>query len=68
MPETKQLRKHALECLRLEADCMELAKVVCGGNLRSHFVAMARFWGDLAVSGPNSNAGPEFFKAEIPTT
>ena len=68
MPETKQLRKHALECLRLQADCMELAKVAYGGNLQSHFVVMARFWGDLAVSGPSSNAGPETFKAEMQST
>jgi hypothetical protein len=67
MPETKQLRKHALECLRLQADCMELARVAGSHKMRSHFAGMARFWGALAVSGPGSNAGPELFTAEMQT-
>jgi hypothetical protein len=68
MFEAKQLRKHALECLRLQADCMQLARVAHSRNLQSHFVSMARFWSDLAVSGPSSNFGPELFKAEMQTT
>jgi hypothetical protein len=68
MFEAKQLRKHALECLRLQADCMELAGVAHCYNVQSHFVSMAEFWSNLAVSGPNSNAGPEAFKAEMQTT
>jgi hypothetical protein len=63
----KQLRKHALECLRLQADCMELAGVAHCRNMQSHFVFMAQFWGNLAVSGPSSNAGPKILKTEIPT-
>jgi hypothetical protein len=65
MFEAKQLRKHALECLRLQADCMELAGITHGHNLQSHFVDMARFWGAWAVSGPSANAGPEMAKAEM---
>jgi hypothetical protein len=65
--EAKQLRKHALECLRLQADCMELAGVAHGRDMQSHFVFMAKFWGNLAVSGPSSNAGPKILKAEIQT-
>ena len=68
MFEAKQLQMHALECLRLQADCMELAGVSPSGNVQSHFVSMAQFWGNLAVSGPGWNAGPETFKAEIQTT
>ena len=68
MIEAEQLRKHALECLRLQADCMELAGVAHCRNVQSHFVSMAQFWGNLAVSGPGWNAGPETFKAEIQTT
>src|ERR1700728_3647134 len=30
---TKQLRKHALECLRLQADCMELAGIAQGHDM-----------------------------------
>ena len=62
--EAKQLRKHALECLRLQADCMELATVAHCSNMQSHFVFMAEFWGNLAVSGPSSNAGPKILKPE----
>ena len=67
MVDAKQLRKHALECLRLQADCMELAGVAHGSNVQSHFVFMAKFWGNLAVSGPSLNAGPKILEAEIPT-
>ena len=44
MFEAKQLRKHALECLRLQADCMEMAGIAYGHNVQSHFVSMAEFW------------------------
>jgi hypothetical protein len=67
MFEAKQLQKHALECLRLQADCMELAGVTRSPNLQSHFVAMARFWGILAVSGPSADADPKLSKAEMQT-
>jgi hypothetical protein len=68
MVEAKQLRKHALECLRLQVDCMELASIADSRKVQSHFVSMARFWGNLAVSGPSSNAGPKMFKAKMQTT
>jgi hypothetical protein len=64
MFEAEQLRKHALECLRLQADCMELAAVAHCRNMQSHFVFMAKFWVNLAVSGPSSNAGPKNLKTE----
>jgi hypothetical protein len=67
MFDAKQLRKHALECLRLQADCMELAGVAHCRNMQSHFVFMAQFWGNLAVSGPSSNGRPKILKTEIPT-
>jgi hypothetical protein len=67
MFETKQLQKHALECLRLQADCMELAGVARSPNVQSHFVFMARFWGTLAASGPSSDAGSKLSKAEMQT-
>jgi len=67
MFDAKQLRKHALECLRLQADCMELAGVAHCRNVQSHFVSMAEFWGNLAVSGPSSDAGSKLTKAEMQT-
>jgi hypothetical protein len=59
--------KHALECLRLQADCMQLAGVARGLNVQSHFVDMAQLWGALAASGPSANAGPAIFKARSQT-
>jgi hypothetical protein len=57
MFEAKPLQKHALECLRLQADRMQLAAVSRSANVQSHFVSMARFWGTLPASGPSSDAG-----------
>jgi hypothetical protein len=68
MLEAKYKRKHALECLRLQADCMELARVVHGYDVQTHFVSMARFWEALAVSGPSPNADPETVKDAIETS
>jgi hypothetical protein len=59
MSVSRQLRKHELECLRLQADCMQLAGDVCGGDVQSHFVRMARFWVNLAASGPSANVGSQ---------
>jgi hypothetical protein len=67
MSEAKELRKHALECLRLQADCMELAGITHGHDVQSHFIDMAQFWGALAVSGPSANAGPEMSQAGMQT-
>src|ERR1700692_1961959 len=65
MFEAKQLQRHALECLRLQADCMQLAGVACSLNVQSHFVSMAQFWGTLAALGPSSDAGSKLSKAEM---
>lgn len=42
--------KHTLECLRLEADCRELAKNVSDPELQLHYLQMADHWAALAVS------------------
>jgi hypothetical protein len=57
MSKPEQLRKHALECLRLEADCMQLAGDARNPNIQSHFVRMARFWSAIAASDPSTNVG-----------
>ena len=44
--------KHALECLRLEADCRQLGARADIPLLKSHFVLMAAVWAALAESGP----------------
>lgn len=60
MSTPEQLQKLALECLRLEADCWQLAGAVRDPNLQSHFVRMARGWLTLAVSEPSADAGRTF--------
>jgi hypothetical protein len=52
-------RKHALECLRLAADCMQLAGDVHGHALQTHFVRMAREWTGLAVQGSDADTQTE---------
>jgi hypothetical protein len=52
----KQSHKYALECLRLESDCMQLAGDARNPNLQSHFLRMARHWSSLAASSLNANA------------
>jgi hypothetical protein len=51
--ESDYSRKHALECMRLAADSMQLAGDIQNPALQSHFVRMARVWSDRAVRGPN---------------
>lgn len=53
MSEADGCQKHALECLRMEADCMQLAVETVRPSLRSHFVRMARVWAALAIGGPS---------------
>jgi hypothetical protein len=57
--ESDHSRKHALECMRLAADSMQLAGDVQNPALQSHFVRMARVWSDLAVRGPNGDTRME---------
>ena len=57
--ESDYSRKHALECLRLASDCMQLAGDVQDPALQSHFVRMVGVWSDLAVRGPNADARTE---------
>ena len=54
MSESDNLRKHMLECMRLAADCMQLAGEVHGSTLQSHFLRMAGVWRTLADQAPNT--------------
>jgi len=47
-------QKYSLECLRLEADCRQLANETDRPDLASHFIRMARLWAALAGSGPST--------------
>jgi hypothetical protein len=57
VPESDYLRKHALECLRLSADCMQLAGEVRSPPLQRHFLEMAKVWTREAEDGPGTD-GP----------
>ena len=67
MSDAQQIRKHGLECLRLQADCMQLAGDVRGSDMQSHFVRVAQYWARLAVSGPSKNEDSEVFALEEQT-
>jgi hypothetical protein len=43
------VQNYALMCLRLAADCRNLAADVPEADLRAHFLRMAGMWTDLAV-------------------
>ena len=51
MSESAKLRKLELECLRLEADCLQLAGAIDSSALKSHFIRMAKHWSTLAAWG-----------------
>jgi hypothetical protein len=45
-------RKYELECLRLAADCRQLAYDAPGSKWKSHFARMARVWQAHAGRSP----------------
>jgi hypothetical protein len=70
--ESDNLRKHALECMRLAADCMELAGDVHSPTLQSHFLRMARVWSAQADRGPRRRYPEQelkpVYRAHAPTS
>jgi hypothetical protein len=48
-------RKHALECKRFEADCMQLAADIHSPALQAHFARMASVWSSMADRGATAN-------------
>lgn len=53
MARSETLKKgHALECLRLAADCRNLAQEVDTPILKMHFLQMADTWAALADQSP----------------
>jgi hypothetical protein len=55
MPMSDISRKYALECLRFEAACMELAARTKGSELQPHFARMAAVWVDMSDGEPPSD-------------
>jgi hypothetical protein len=54
--ESERVRKLALECLRLAADCRELARTVDDHRVRQRFLQMADEFTRLAEHGPDARA------------
>jgi len=54
MSEFDYTQKRSLECLRLAADCTELAASVRRPVWRAHFMAMAKKWRSLAETDPSA--------------
>lgn len=52
MPESDYIRKHAVMCLRLAAECRDLAAGVATPELRARVLRMADMWEDLADQPP----------------
>ena len=55
MPKPEDVRKHALECMRLRLEALQLADEVECPDLKSHFRRVAEQWLELAdqVTQPN---------------
>jgi hypothetical protein len=54
------LRKRTLECMRLAADCTQLARDAHSSDLRSHFLRMAETWDALADQALSADTAPRF--------
>ena len=48
MSASNYVQKYALMCLRLAAECRNLAAGVPTPSLRAHFLRMANVWAELA--------------------
>jgi hypothetical protein len=56
MSESDYMQKRSLECLRLAADCTQLAASVRRPVWQAHFMAMAKEWRLLAEMDPSVKA------------
>ena len=54
MSEVDASRKFAIECLRLGADCMQLAGAAPTPALQRHYLEMAKQWATWAEMGPET--------------
>jgi hypothetical protein len=58
--ESDNLRRHALECMRLAADCMQLLGDVHNPALQHHFLRMARVWTTRAERHSGTDTDQQF--------
>ena len=56
MLKSTRIHRRSLECLRLEADCKQLAWDADNPRLQGHFLWMAQVWFAMAVSGSSGHA------------
>ena len=68
MSESDYLRKHALECLRLSADCMQLVGDVRSPTLQRHYLEMAKAWTREAEDGPGTEGTTLLYEFNPPKT
>jgi hypothetical protein len=68
MPDSNQLYVRSLECLRLEADCRELAKRARCPDLQSHYLRLADVWLALAVSRTSNHPEEDVCETKTQTT
>ena len=61
MSTSDDLRKHQLECLRLAAECTNLADEADTPELRAHLLRMAEIWSDQA----SENLGPPWMDLDF---
>jgi hypothetical protein len=59
--ESDNLRKHELECMRLAADCMQLAGDVHSPTLQRHFLWMASVLTAQAERSPGADTQTKNF-------
>ena len=57
MSKSDELQKKALECMRLAADCLQLAHATDNADLKAHFVEVAKVWTSLAEDGEDAAFG-----------
>jgi hypothetical protein len=51
--DSDRVHKYSLECLRLAAECKNLAQGVPVPAVKAHYLRMAEMWLELAVSPPS---------------
>jgi hypothetical protein len=56
MSELNRIGRYSLECLRLEAACMQLACDLRRPDWQAHFLRMAKEWRRLAERDPSALA------------
>jgi hypothetical protein len=61
LSESDNFQKHALEYMRLAADCMQLAGNVHSPTLQRHFLRMARVWTTGAERGLDADNSVQEF-------